>query len=54
MEYWSAGVLGWRALYPITPILHHCIIPIFYTPLSDLHGLGSSGFTATSNTAGPL
>ncbi len=50
----SSGVMGWRALYPL---LQHSITPlfqIFYTPLSDLHGLGSSGFTATSNTDGPL
>jgi hypothetical protein len=51
MEYWSVGL---ASALPITPILHHSIAPIFYTPLSDLHGLGSSGFTATSNTDGPL
>ncbi len=34
-----------------TPSLHYS--NLFTLLLSDLHGLGSSGFTAISNTAGP-
>jgi hypothetical protein len=59
MEYWSTGVLHFGPLLQdnfttpnsplrITPTLHYSITPFPY-----LHGLGSNGFTPTSNSAGP-
>src|SRR5262245_48401964 len=48
MECWRDGVMGKK---DFGPVLQYSTTPSPHC--SYLHGLGSSGFTATSNNAGP-